>query len=268
MVRSRALVIAQANLHELRVSRDFWLPMVLMAALFFVVLPVLLLGGVVRAERIGGVERAGDLLEDRLPAIDSTRLRGDDESDQRAYGLAVYLLAPLAVVVPMTISSAIGANTIVGERENGTGEFLAHSPATEREIYAGKLIGSLLPGYVVALAGFGIYSLIVNVIVGPSLGGWFFPTPNWYVMILWVVPPFLAIALSLVLALSARVKSATAAQQATGLVTLPLILLAYAQSGVGSARQLLVVGAIAWGVAIIGLRRGAAAVSRARLLGG
>jgi ABC-2 type transport system permease protein len=60
----------------------------------------------------------------------------------------VYLFAPVAVVVPLTISTAVGAATIVGERERGTGEFLAHSPADVREIYLGKLIASLIPGYV------------------------------------------------------------------------------------------------------------------------
>jgi ABC-2 type transport system permease protein len=270
MARSRTLTIARTDLQQLRMSRDFWLPMLLMAALFFVVLPTVLLLGVVQAERIGGVQRVGELLEDRLPTIDAGRLQGGSPTEQRSYGLAVYLLAPLAVVVPMTISSAIGANTIVGEREKGTGEFLAHSPASEREIYSGKLLASLVPGYLVTIAGFTIYSVIVNVLVGPSVGGWFFPTGNWYVMILWVVPPFLAIALSLILALSARVRSATAAQQATGLITLPLILLAYAQSSgfiLGSTRQLLLVGAIAWCFAALGLARGAAAVSRSRLLG-
>jgi hypothetical protein len=47
---------------------------------------------------------------------------------------------------------------------------------------------------------------------------------------LWVLPPFLALTLSLVLRLSARVKSTAAAQQASGLVSLPLIMVAYSQS--------------------------------------
>ena len=41
---------------------------------------------------------------------------------------------------------------------------------------------------------------------------------------LWVLPPFIALALCLILAISARVSSAAAAQQASALVTLPLIL--------------------------------------------
>ena len=66
-------------------------------------------------------------------------------------------------------------------------------------------------------------------------------------------------------------KSAAAAQQASGLVTLPLIILSYAQStggllGAGS-RAGLVVGGLAWAVAVLGLMRGARAVTRPRLLG-
>ena len=87
-----------------------------------------------------------------------------------SYALAVFLFAPLAVIVPMTISTAVGANILVGEKERGTGEFLAHSPATEREIYLGKLIASLVPGYLTTIVGFFIYSLIVNLIVGTTGG--------------------------------------------------------------------------------------------------
>jgi hypothetical protein len=139
-----------------------------------------------------------------------------------------------------------------------------------REIYLGKLLASLAPGYFTTIVGFGFYSLIVNLIVGPQVGGWFFPTPQWWVLMLWVVPPFLALTLSLVLRLSARVKSTAAAQQASGLVSLPLIMVAYSQStgalfGAGSVSW--IIGAIAWVAAIFGLRRGMRAVTRARLLG-
>ena len=114
---------------------------------------------------------------------------------QASYALAVYLFAPLAIIVPLTVSSAVGAHTIIGERERGSGEFLAHSPATERQIYFGKLMASLIPGYFTAAVGFAAYSLVVNLIVGPQLGGWFFPTGNWWILMLWVLPPFIAIAL-------------------------------------------------------------------------
>jgi uncharacterized membrane protein len=102
------------------------------------------------------------------------------------------------------------------------------------------------------------------------VGGWFFPTTEWWVLMLWVVPPFLALTLSIVLRLSARVKSTAAAQQAAGLVTLPMIGIAYSQSTgalFGAQSAGLWLGAIAWVVAAIGLARGMRAVSRSRLLG-
>ena len=115
-----------------------------------------------------------------------------------------------------------------------------------------------------------MYSLVVNLIVGPKLGGWFFPTANWWVLVLWVLPPFIALALAIILAISARVSSAAAAQQASALATLPLIVISY---GVASNTlfkgELLAfgIGALAWLGAIFALWRASYAVSRERLLG-
>jgi uncharacterized membrane protein len=112
---------------------------------------------------------------------------------------------------------------------------------------------------------------VVNVLVGPGVGGWFFPTVDWLLMMAWIIPPFLLLTLSLVLRLSARVKSTAAAQQASGLITLPLIAIAYGQAtgtlmGNGAASPL-VFGAVAWLVAIVSLLRGVRSVTRNRLLG-
>jgi ABC-2 type transport system permease protein len=266
----RMWTVARNDLRQLRQSPDFWTPMLILAAMFFVVIPTVLLLAITNIGSVPAVQKVSAAL-DLLPDRAQSAVQGTTSADRTTYALAVYLFAPLAVIVPMTISTAVGANTLVGEREKGTGEFLAHSPASEQEIYLGKLVASLLPGYVTTLVGFGIYSLAVNLIVGPHVGGWFFPTPEWWVLMLWVVPPFLAITLSVVLRLSARVKSAAAAQQASGLVTLPLIVLSYAQSsgallGAGRSSGLLV-GLAAWLCAALGLLRGAKAVTRPRLLG-
>ena len=269
----RMWVVARTDLRQLWQSPDFWVPMLILAALFFVVAPTILLSVITTVGDIKIVERVSDAL-DVLPKAAQNAVSAKVESDSPAaktsYALAVYLFAPLAVIVPMTICTAVGANTLVGEREKGTGEFLAHSPATERELYLGKLIASLVPGYVTTMIGFAIYSIVVNIIVGPDVGGWFFPTSEWWLLMLWVVPPVLALTLSVVLRLSARVRSAAAAQQASGLVTLPLIMVAYAQSSGAlftTDATSWFVGGVAWVAAAIGLARGARAVTRSRLLG-
>ncbi|MGY6502328.1 MAG: ABC transporter permease subunit [Acidimicrobiales bacterium] len=261
--------VARTDLKQLIGAKDFWIPMVFLGGLFFVFVPTVLLFSITRLGDVGLVTQISSALE-VLPAAAQESIRGDSEAGRAGFALAVYLFAPVAVVVPLTISTAVGAATIVGERERGTGEFLAHSPADVKAIYLGKLIASLVPGYLTTLVGFGLYALIVNTIVGPEVGGWFFPTGTWWLLMLWVIPPFLALTLSIVLRLSARVKSTAAAQQASGLVSLPLIMIAYSQSTgalFGAGNVTLIIGAVAWVFAALGLWRGMKAVSRSRLLG-
>jgi ABC-type Na+ efflux pump permease subunit len=261
--------VARTDLKQLVQARDYWIPMMILGGIFFVFVPTILLLTITQIGDVNAVSQLSQALE-ILPQKAQAQIRGDDDIGRSAYALAVYLFAPVAVVVPITISTAVGAATIVGERERGTGEFLAHSPAGIREIFYGKLAASLIPGYLTTIVGFGLYSLIVNTIVGPEVGGWFFPTRQWWVLMLWVVPPFLALTLSLVLRLSAKVKSTAAAQQASALVSLPLIMVAYSQatgSLYGGDALAWYVGAVAWVLALVGLWRGVKVITRARLLG-
>jgi ABC-type Na+ efflux pump permease subunit len=266
---SRAWVIARTDLHQFVQARDFWLPLSIVALLFFVIIPTFLLLIISTIKDVKLVNQLSDVVGS-LPADLKHSVKGQKGPVQASYALALYLFAPLAIIVPLTVSSAVGAHTIIGERERGSGEFLAHSPATERQIYLGKLMASLIPGYFTAAVGFAMYSLVVNLIVGPQLGGWFFPTGNWWILVLWVLPPFIAIALAVILAISARVSSAAAAQQSSALATLPLIVIAYGVSSNTIFKgQILAfaIGGLAWAVAVFALWRASSAVSRERLLG-
>ena len=267
--RGHIWTVARTDLKQLAQDRDYWIPMLILGGIFFVFVPTVLLFTITQLGSVEAVSQLSQALE-VLPDDAQAAIQGDTEPARAAYALAVYLFAPVAVVVPITISTAVGAATIVGERERGTGEFLAHSPAGIREIFLGKLAASLIPGYVTTIVGFGIYAVIVNTIVGPDVGGWFFPTSQWWVLMLWVVPPFLALTLSLVLRLSAKVKSTAAAQQASALVSLPLIMVAYSQatgSLYGGTNLAWYIGAIAWVLAAVALWRGVRVVTRGRLLG-
>lgn len=266
---SQVWFVAKVDLLRLFKSKDYWIPLLILASLFFVIVPAITLFVVGAIDSTGYIEEVGSIIA-TLPDYIEEKIRGDTPGVRASYAFAVYLLAPIAIIVPLTISSAVGANTMVGERERGTGEFLAHSPLSVKEIYTGKLIASLIPGYLATFFGFAAYSLVVNLIVGTRLGGWFFPTAGWILLIVWVVPPFIAIALAIILRLSARVKSAAAAQQASSLVTLPVIIASY---GIASGLlfspgvSAIAVGAAAWVLAVVLLLTGARALRRERLLG-
>ena len=185
--------IAGADMRRLFKSKDYWIPLMMLATLFFVFMPLLALGVIgMLADTSMAQQLAG--MVDSIPVDVSRSLPADDPGAQAAYLIAVYMLAPIAIIVPLTISVAVVSNAIVGERERGTGEFLAHSPLTMKEIYFGKLLASLVPGYLITIVGFALYSLVVNLTVGPKIGGWFFPTSGWFLLIIFVIPPIIAIA--------------------------------------------------------------------------
>ena len=261
--------IAGIDMRRLFKSKDYWIPLMMLATLFFVFMPLLalsvigMLANTAMAQQLAGIV-------DSIPVDVSQSLPVDDPAAQAAYLIAVYMLAPIAIIVPLTISVAVASNAIVGERERGTGEFLAHSPLTMKEIYFGKLLASVVPGYLITVVGFALYSLVVNLTVGPKVGGWSFPTSGWILLIILVIPPVIAIAIALVLRLSARMRSAAAAQQASSLVTLPIIIVSYALTvRVISAPgpSALLIGAVAWAIALFLAMRGAGQMKRARLLG-
>lgn len=269
MNTARMLTVARIDLRRLFKSKDYWIPMGVLAGIFFLALPYLLLSIVTSTTSSDLVNKIGEVLQS-LPGPIQDNVVGNTPAARAAYMLAVYLLAPVAIVVPLTISSAVGAHAIVGERERGTGEFLAHSPLTEREIFVGKMLASVVPGFIATGIGFGVYSILVNMKVGPLVGGWFFPTAGWWILILWVVPPFIAVALSVILWVSSRVRSTAAAQQAATLVSLPVIFTAYGVSSgllINPVIAAISVGFAAWGLAIVGLASGARSLHRERLLG-
>nr|MCU0270678.1 ABC transporter permease [Acidimicrobiales bacterium] len=152
--RDRMLTVTRTDLRQLVQAKDFWIPMSLLGGFFFVIVPAFLLSVINSIGQQDAIQQVSQALE-LLPQSAQEAVPADTTAGAKvSYVLAVYLFAPIAVVVPLTISTAVGASTIVGERERGTGEFLAHSPADVREIYLGKLIASLIPGYVTTVVGF------------------------------------------------------------------------------------------------------------------
>jgi ABC-type Na+ efflux pump permease subunit len=94
-----------------------------------------------------------------------------------------YLFAPLFLVVPLMVSSIIGSDSFVGEKERGTMEALFFTPISDTELFVAKLLTAFVPAQIIALASFVVYGFVVNLsgygAIGPSfphrhLGRWSF----------------------------------------------------------------------------------------------
>jgi ABC-type Na+ efflux pump permease subunit len=258
------------DLLQLFHSPDYWIPMAILGILFFVLVPVIVISSLNNLGQIESLQQLTQAVEFLPEAAQRQLPQNVPDSTRASFAVAVYLLSPVAIVVPLTISVAVGASSIVGEREKGTGEFLAHSPMSTESIFIGKLISAFIPGYLTTLGGFTLYSVLVNLLLMDDIGHVFFPTVPWLILIFWVMPAFLMFGLSLILRISARVKSVAAAQQASSLITLPLIFITYGQAS-GSIIDVgwlpFILGAAYWAAALVSTVLGAKAMRRSRLLG-
>ena len=117
--------VARTDLKQLVQARDYWIPMLILGGIFFVFVPTVLLLTITQIGDVNAVSQISEALK-ILPPKAQAQIRGDSESGRAAYALAVYLFAPVAVVVPIKLSTAVGAATLVGARERGPGGFLAH----------------------------------------------------------------------------------------------------------------------------------------------
>ena len=113
--RQRMWTVARTDLKQLFESKDFWVPMALLGVIFFLFVPFVILMIIVNVgnqQAVQQVSQALDLLpQSAKAAVPTVTDAGTPVPPEArvAYTIAVYLLSPVAVVVPLTISSAVGA---------------------------------------------------------------------------------------------------------------------------------------------------------------
>ena len=90
--------VARTDLKQLAQARDYWIPMLILGAIFFVFVPTVLLLTITQIGNVGAVEQLSQALE-ILPEGARDQIQGDTESGRAAYALAVYLFAPVAVML-------------------------------------------------------------------------------------------------------------------------------------------------------------------------
>ena len=100
--RRRIWIVARSDLRQLLEDKGFWMPMVFLGGIFFLIIPTVLLLSITR---IGDVEVVSQMSQTLkvLPGSAQAQIQGNSDQGRTAYALAVFLLAPVAIVVPLTI---------------------------------------------------------------------------------------------------------------------------------------------------------------------
>jgi len=141
-----------------------------------------------------------------------------------------YLMAPLFLVLPLMLACIIAAEAFVGEKERKTLEALLYTPATDGELFLGKVLAALIPAIVYTWVNFLVFTLATNLAGYPVMGRFWFPTPSWLALMVVVVPAVALLGVAVTVIISTRVRTFMEAYQVSGALVLVILVLVVAQS--------------------------------------
>jgi ABC-type Na+ efflux pump permease subunit len=225
--------IVRRDLQTVLRSKGVLIPLIIVPALLMVLMPGLFAYfAPALSELPGGESDLEDvaLFLEGLPAGLREALGGYDEIQTMIYVVLVYFFAPMFLILPVMVSSVIAADSFAGEKERKTLEALIYTPTTDLELFAGKLLSAWLPALAVTLLGFVLYGVTVNAAAWPTMGELFFPTPMWFVVVLWVAPAAAGASLATTVLVSSRVSTFQEAYQLGALMVLPVMALLLGQA--------------------------------------
>ncbi|HJP70288.1 MAG TPA: ABC transporter permease subunit [Candidatus Limnocylindria bacterium] len=258
--------IVRRDLRLVARARAVVMPLIIVPLIFFVVFPV----GAVLAIRSGG-EALAELqpLIAMLPADILETLGPPPLERQLLAYLLEYQFASFFLLVPLMVCAVIAADSFAGEKERKTLEALLYTPTSDRELYLAKLLGPWLAAIGVSVFSYVVYLVIVNVLAAADVGRPVALTPLWFLTVLWLGPAVGAMAISILVVVSARVRGFQEAYQLGGAIVLPVVALVVAQLAgalVLDVRLAAVLGTIVWLVAAAILFFASRGFRRERLL--
>ncbi|MVX65698.1 ABC transporter permease subunit [Clostridium chromiireducens] len=133
------------------------------------------------------------------------------------------------LIIPIMCSGVIGASSFVGEKEHKTLESLLYTPISMEQLLRAKILGVFIPSYIVTLISFIAIGIIFNIGGFIYFGGLIFPDIKWLIIILWISPAINLLSLIFTVMVSAKSETFQEAQQVSGLLVIPVILLLVGQ---------------------------------------
>jgi len=252
-MRTRVLkAILQKDLLEVSRNRTAWVPVAVIPLVFFVFLPALFLllprlsffQSTMATTNLDPVQVLS-VLPDEIKALFS----GLTSDQLIPFAILGYFFAPMFLVMPLMVSSIVAAESFAGEKERKTLEGLLYSPATDAELFTGKVLAALLPAVGFSILSFILYTAVTNTLGYPVMGRLWFPLPGWWPLIFWITPAVALLGVLVTVLVSARVATFMEAYQSGGMLVLLVLGLVVGQAtgwiylGVLSG---MIIGTILW----------------------
>ena len=247
--------IARKDWTEVRQNKYAWAPMLLVPALFVIVVPLVVILLMTRLNIDPQTLVADADLEVFFRAMPPSISQFLDRSEPIQFAITTilgFMLAPMFLMLPLMYSTTIAAESFAGERERKTMEALLYTPATDGELFLGKVMAAAVPSITVTWLGFGVYTLILNLAPYSVFQRIWFPLPTWWPLIFWIAPALIAMGISMTVLISEKVPTFMGAYQTSSSIVLLVVVLfigqlsgiLYLSVGIG-----LILGALLWVIA-------------------
>ncbi len=211
--------IVYKDLKEVSHNRGAWAPAVIVPFIFMVILPALVIAvpSLFDMPMDKMLDRNGPvgMMLQNIPSL-SAELQGLTPSQLWIVITTGYLLAPFLLIMPLMFSTIVGAESFVGEKERKTLEALIYTPATDAELFVGKVLASVLPAVALAWLSFLVYAIVVNVAAWSVMGRVWFPLLSWWPLMLLVAPGLALLGMGVTVLISTRVNTFMEAYQLSG----------------------------------------------------
>jgi len=263
--------LAVKDLKEVQQNRAAWIPALVVPLIFMVVLPL----GIILAPNLMQsmsplMAPSGPvgMMRERIPAL-AAELAGLDERQAWVVLMTGYFFAPFILIFPLMFSTIVASESFAGERERKTIEALLYTPASDGELFLGKMLAAFVPAVALTWVSFLVYGVVVNGAGWPVMGRVWFPPVSWWPLMLWVAPAVAALGVAATVLISTRARTFMEAyQMSASLVVLVLALVAGQITGVLylSPPVALAVGLVLWLIDGVLIRLGVRTFRREALL--
>ena len=269
------LTIARKDWLEVRQNKAAWIPMLTVPVIFVVILPLIFTVIIpninVSPQDVINSDADITYFIEQMPPQLSQYVDLQKPMESMIVVMLGIMFAPMFLIMPLMFASTIAAESFAGERERKTIEALLYTPASDADLFVGKLTAAAVPSIGITWVSFLVYTLILNLMPYATFQRLWFPLPTWWPLIFWITPALAILSIAVTVLISARVQNFQGTYQlSSSLVILVVALFAGQLSGFLylSVGIELLIGALFWAAAFFLVYLAVQTFNRASLISG
>jgi len=222
MINSMQAVIIKKDFRNIVTNRRLFPVLLLVPIIFTVVLPsIFILTVSFTSDDVGQLQSLIDMLPPGKQA---------DTLNLTLISLIINNIMPIFfMMIPIMAASVMAASSFIGEKEKRTLETLLYCPLPLKKIFQSKVWASFLVSMTIAFSSFIVMLIVVEIEVFMMIGRVFIPDISWIVTMLLVSPSLSVLAITLIVAGSAKAHTIEESQQRAVFLIIPLMFLIVGQ---------------------------------------